>query len=72
MRTEENNSNSYPFSVDTYIYFENEEFDTKLFDKQNNFVLDIVRMQIYCSNVLSKMFYCSIGAEFLGISLDSW
>ena len=30
--------------------------------------IDIVRMPFYCSNVPSKMFYGSIGAEFLRIS----
>ena len=40
----------------------------RLLDKRNNFGFDIVRMPFYCSNVSSKMFYGSIGAEFLRIS----
>ena len=35
---------------------------------QDNFGFDIVRMPFYCSNIPSKMFYGSIGAEFLKIS----
>ena len=38
---------------------ENGEFHTRLFDKQDNFGFDIVRMQFYCSNVPAK---CSMGA----------
>ena len=37
----------------------------RLFGKQDNFDFDIVRMPFYCSNVLSKIFYGSIRAEFL-------
>ena len=51
-----------------YIYIENGEFHTKLFDKRDNFGFDIVRMPFYCSNIPSKMFYGSIRAEFLRIS----
>ena len=61
----ENNNNSF---LDLYIYIENGEFHTRLFDKRDNFGIDIVRMPFYCSNVPSKMFYGSIGAEFLRIS----
>ena len=53
--------------LDLYIYIENGEFHTRLFDKQDNFGFDIVRMPFYCSNVPSKMLYGSIGAEFLRI-----
>ena len=38
----ENHSNSCASFLDIYIYIENGEFHTKLFDKQDNF--DIVRM----------------------------
>ena len=62
----ENNSNSCASFLDLYI--ENGEFRTRLFDKRDNFGSDIVRMPFYCSNVPSKMFYGSIGAEFLRIS----
>ena len=64
----ENNSNSCALVLDIYIYIENGEFQTKLFDKRDNFGFDIVRMPFYCSNVPSKIFYGSIGAEFLRIS----
>ena len=64
----ENNSNSCASFLDIYIYIENGEFYTKLFDKRDNCGFDMVRMPFYCSNVLSKMFYGSIGAEFLRIS----
>ena len=61
----ENNSNSSASFLDIYIYIENGEFHTKLFDKQNSFGLDIVKMPFYCSNVPRKMFLGSIRADFL-------
>ena len=61
----ENNSNSCAFFLDLYICIENGEFHTRLFDKQDNFGFDIVRMPFCCSNNPSKIFYGSIGAEFL-------
>ena len=64
----ENNSNSCASFLDLYIYIENGEFHTRLFDKRDNFGFDIVRMSFYCSNIPSKMFYGSIGAEFLKIT----
>ena len=54
--------------LDIYIYIENGEYHTKLFDKRDNFGLNIVRMPFYCFNVPSKMFYGCIGAEFLVLS----
>ena len=45
------------------IYIENGNFV-----KRENFGFDIVRMPFYYSNVPSKMFYGSIGAEFVRIS----
>ena len=62
------NNNSCASFLDLYIYIENGEFHTRLIDKRDNFGFDIVRMPLYCSNVPSKMFYGSIGAEFLRIS----
>ena len=64
--TKENNSNSCAFFLD--IYIENGESRTKLFDKRDNFGFDIVRMPLCCSNIPSKMFYGSIGIEFVIIS----
>ena len=62
------NNNSCASFLDIYIYIENGEFHTKLFDKQNNLGFDIVKMPFYCSSIPRKMFYGSIGAEFLRIS----
>ena len=64
----ENNKNSCAYFLDLYIYIENGEFHTRLFDKRDNFGFEIVRMSFYCSNVPSKMFCGSIGEEFLRIS----
>ena len=64
----ENNSNSCASFLDHYIFIENGNFHTRLFDRRDNFVFDIVRMPFYCSNIPSKMFYGSTGAEFLRIS----
>ena len=54
--------------LDTNITIENGKFCTKLFDKRDNFGFDIVRMPFACSNIPGKMFYGSIGAEFLRIA----
>ena len=64
----ENKSNSCAFFLDLYIYIENGEFHTTLFDKWDKFGFKIERMPFYCSSVPSKIFYASIGAEFLRIS----
>ena len=40
----ENNSNSCASFLDLYDYIENGEFHTRLFDKQDSFGFDIVRM----------------------------
>ena len=37
----------------------------RLFEKRDNFGFDIVSIPFYCFNVPSKMFYESVGAEFL-------
>ena len=55
----ENNNNSCASFLDLYIYIENGEFHTRLFDKRDNFGFDIVRMPFYCSMSLGK---CSMGA----------
>ena len=61
----ENNSNSCASFLGIYIYTENREFHTKLFDKRDSFGFDIVKIPFYCSNVPSKMFHGRIRAEFL-------
>ena len=63
----ENNSNFCGSFFDVYIYIENGEFHTRLFDKRDNFGFDIVGMPFYCSNVPRKMFYGSTVVEFLRI-----
>ena len=50
-----------------YIDIKNGEFHTELFDKQDNFGFDIAKMPFYCSNIPSKMFDSSVGAEFFRI-----
>ena len=60
----ESNNNSCASFLDMYIYIENGEFHTKLFDKLDNFGFNIVRMPFYCSNIPSKMFCGRIGVEF--------
>ena len=64
----ENNNNSCASFLDTYIYTENGESHTKLFDKRDNFGFDSVQITFYCSNLPNKMFYGTTGAEFLKIS----
>ena len=61
----ENNSNSCASFLDIYIYIENGEFHTKLFDKRDNFGFDIVTISFHCSNISSKMFYRRTGQSFL-------
>ena len=64
----QNNSNSCASFLDFYIYIENGEFNSRLFDKRDNFGFDFIRMPFYCSNIPSKMFYGRTEAEFLRIS----
>ena len=51
--------NSCGSFLDLYVYIENGEFHSRLFDKRDKFGFDIVRMPFYCSNVPVK---CSMGA----------
>ena len=64
----ENNNSCASFLLDMYIYIKNGEFHTKLFDKPDNLGYIIVTIPFYCSSIPSKMFYGSIGAEYLRIS----
>ena len=50
-----------------YIDNKNGEFHTKLFDKWDKFGFGIANMTFYCSNIPSKMFDSSVGAEFFRI-----
>ena len=67
LKKENSNNNTATF-LDINITIENGKFCTKLFDKRDNFGFDIVRMPYACSNIPGKMFYGSIGAEFLRIA----
>ena len=67
LKKEINNKSCTSF-LDMYVCIENGEFHTKLFDKQDKFDFNIVRMPFCFTNIPSKMFYGSIGAEFLRIS----
>ena len=53
--------------LDIYVCIENEEFHTKVFDKRDNFVFDIVKIPFYSFIFPNKMFYGKIGVEFLKI-----
>ena len=64
----ENSTNNAATFLDINISIENGKFCTKLFDKRDNFGFDIVRMPFVSSNMPGKMFYGSIGAEFLRIA----
>ena len=61
----------YVSFLDIFIYIENGEFHTRLFDKPDNFDFDIARMPFHYSNIPRQMFNGSIGAEFLGILIGT-
>ena len=54
--------------LDLAIDIEDGKFKTKLYDKRDAFPFDIVRMPFRSSNIPSKMFFSSFGAEILRIS----
>ena len=63
--------------LDLKIELLGRSFQTSLFDKRDSFPFSIVRMPYKCSNIPSKTFYATIGAEILRIgrassSLDSF
>ena len=68
IQKKENKNNLCAILLDIYIYIENGEIHTKLFDKLCNFDFEIVRMPLHCSNIHNKMLHGSIGGEILGIS----
>ena len=43
-------------------------FESKLYDKRNAFKFSVVRLPYKCSNIPSKMFYATMGAEVLRIA----
>lgn len=57
--------------LDLQIDLKEKRFVTSLFDKRDSFPFSIVRMPFKCSNIPSKIFYSSIGAEILRISRTS-
>ena len=61
----ENNSNSCTSFLDLYIYIENGEFRTRLFDKPDNFAFDIVRMPFTAPMSLAKCFMEALEQSFL-------
>ena len=58
----QNNSNSCACFLDLYIYIQNREFHTRLFDKRVNISFNFIRMASYWSNIPRKMFYERTGA----------
>ena len=53
--------------LDIKISISGRSFETSLFDKRDSFPFSIVRMPYKCSNMPSKIFYSTIGAEILRI-----
>ena len=64
----QNANTSYASFLDLSIRIQNGKFDTCLFDKRDNFPFNIVRMPFSSSNMPSKIFYSTIGAEILRIA----
>ena len=55
--------------LDLNIHISNSNnFNISLFDKRDTFPFSIVRMPFLCSNIPTKMFYSSLGAEILRIA----
>ena len=54
--------------LDLQIQISNRQFISSLFDKRDDFPFSIVRMPFRTSNIPSKIFYSSIGAEVLRIA----
>ena len=57
--------------LDLKIELKGRSFQTALFDKRNSFPFSIVRMPYKSSNIPSKTFYATIGAEILRIGRAS-
>ena len=49
------------------LAIENRKVTSKLYDKRDAFSFSVVRLPFKCSNIPSKMFYATIGAEVLRI-----
>jgi len=63
----ENISDDSATFLDMDIKIIDNKFVTKLYDKRDSYEFDIVRLPHKCSNLPSKMFYNTIGAETLRI-----
>ena len=57
--------------MDLNIKIENNKFSLSLYDKRDTFPFSIVRMPYLSSNIPSKMFYATLGAEVLRIGRTS-
>ena len=65
----ENNSSKEANFLDLNIQINtNNNFETSLYDKRDTFPFSIVRMPFLYSNMPTKMFYSSLGAEILRIA----
>ena len=64
----ENIDNSNASFLDLAIEIKDNKFSTKLYDKRDAFPFDIVRMPFRSSNIPSKIFFSSFGAEILRIA----
>ena len=67
----ESHINTSAHFLDLNITINNSKFDSKLFDKRNDFPFDIVRMPYRSSNIPNKMFYTTASAEILRICKTS-
>ena len=63
----ENIDNSQATFLDLDIHINNNKFEYKLYDKRDSYEFFIVRFPYIQSNIPSKIFYSSIGAETLRI-----
>ena len=63
----ENLSDDSATFLDLDIKIIDNKFVTKLYDKRDSYKFEIVRLPEKCSNIPSKMFYSTIGAETLRI-----
>ena len=66
----EHGGNSVAF-LDLSISIKGRSFETSLYDKRDNFPFSIVRMPYKSSNIPSKIFYSTLGAEVLRIGRAS-
>ena len=64
----ENDTDVSASFLDLEINVENKSFTSKLYDKRDSFNFSIVRFPYKCSNIPSKMFHSTIGAEILRIA----